>query len=60
MSTQILSCPVCDTPISLPQNSEESEVFSCSDCQSQLVIDSIINGVVSLSQAPQVEEDWGQ
>ena len=60
MSNQILTCPVCDAPISLPQNPEESEIINCSDCQSQLVIESIINGVVTLNQAPQVEEDWGE
>jgi alpha-aminoadipate/glutamate carrier protein LysW len=60
MSTKNLTCPVCDAPINLPLNPEESEIINCSDCQSQLVVDSIIDGVVTLSQAPQVEEDWGE
>ena len=60
MSNQNLNCPVCDASLNLPHHPEESEIINCQDCQSQLVIDSITDGAVSLSQAPQVEEDWGE
>ena len=60
MSNQSSLCPVCDASVTLPQNPEESEIVSCPDCQSSLVIDSLAAGVATLSQAPEVEEDWGE
>ena len=60
MSNQPSLCPVCDASVTLPQNPEESEIVNCSDCQSALVIDSLVDGLATLSQAPQVEEDWGE
>lgn len=53
-------CSVCDATVTLPKNTEESEIISCSDCKSHLVVQKIMNEKVTLEQAPVVEEDWGQ
>jgi lysine biosynthesis protein LysW len=38
----------------------ESEVVSCNDCKNRLVVESIAAKTVSLTKAPEVEEDWGE
>lgn len=53
-------CPVCDAGVNMPFDTQESEVVSCPDCKSHLVIDEIVAGKLTLSKAPEVEEDWGQ
>ena len=53
-------CPVCEALIIPPQGVEESEVISCPDCQSLLVVDSVHADCLSLAEAPQMEEDWGE
>ena len=53
-------CSICDATVTLPKNTEESEIINCSDCKSRLVVQKIMNGKVTLEQAPVVEEDWGQ
>jgi len=60
MPNQTFICPVCDATINSPDNLEESEIISCSDCQSRLVVENNGSGGLTLNQAPQVEEDWGQ
>ncbi|MDO8610618.1 MAG: lysine biosynthesis protein LysW [bacterium] len=57
MSSQ---CPICDAPVTLPEKAEESEIISCTDCQTKLVIEKIQNENAILAQAPAVEEDWGE
>lgn len=54
------TCSVCDASVTLPKNTEESEIVSCTDCKSRLVVQKINNGKVTLEKAPVVEEDWGQ
>lgn len=53
-------CPLCGAPISLPHDTEESEIFGCPECQSMLVVDSCNGRTMCLTQAPQIEEDWGE
>jgi len=54
------SCPVCEEVTFLPEGVEESEVLTCHDCRSQLVVASIDNLAVTLEEAPAMEEDWGE
>ena len=54
------SCPVCEEVTFLPEGVEESEILTCHDCQSQLVVVSIDNLAVTLEEAPVMEEDWGE
>lgn len=54
------TCPVCDVQITLPADVAESEVVTCTDCKSRLVVDRIEGEKAHLSEAPEVEEDWGE
>lgn len=53
-------CPVCDASVTLEANAEESEIISCPDCHTRLVVASLKGATPSLAEAPKVEEDWGQ
>ncbi|MBI2337550.1 MAG: lysine biosynthesis protein LysW [Candidatus Levybacteria bacterium] len=59
---QILSseCVVCDADVKIPQNTQVSEVISCAECKTGLVIENIKGTTIRLSKAPVVEEDWGE
>lgn len=54
------TCPVCDAKISAPADAEESEIISCNDCDSRLVVAEINKNLIKLEKAPEIEEDWGQ
>lgn len=54
------NCPVCDSEVTLPVGTTESEIVSCSDCHTRLVVASIVDSIPTLSEAPKVEEDWGE
>lgn len=60
MSTSSGPCPVCDVSVTLPEKTEESEIISCNDCKSRLVVEKVENNNVMLAQAPAIEEDWGE
>lgn len=53
-------CVVCDADVKLPKDVQISEVVSCSECKTSLVVDKINDLKIALSKAPQVEEDWGE
>jgi len=53
-------CPVCGNALNLADTTVVSEVISCPDCQNRLVADKINAGKITLSSAPEVEEDWGE
>lgn len=53
-------CPVCDGVVRGPADVELSEILYCPDCQSMLVVESLARGRLRLSQAPDMEEDWGE
>jgi len=54
------TCPVCDAEVALSSDAHVSEVVSCSDCKSKLVVKSLVKGKAVLAKAPEVEEDWGE
>ena len=60
MTKQNPTCNVCGASITLPENVEVSEIITCNDCHSRLVVEKIEANNVTLNEAPQVEEDWGQ
>ncbi|HLB60184.1 MAG TPA: lysine biosynthesis protein LysW [Patescibacteria group bacterium] len=53
-------CPICDAPVTLSNDVEPSEVVTCKECSSRLVVESIDKQSVTLIQAPDIEEDWGE
>lgn len=60
MSKKTVQCPICDQRLILATDLEESEIITCNDCLSQLVVESINKKKVILNQAPEIEEDWGE
>lgn len=54
------ACAVCDAQISHADSLEQSEIILCPECKSRLVVESIKGSQFVLSQAPEVEEDWGE
>ena len=32
------NCPICDAQVTLPEKTEESEIISCPDCHTRLVV----------------------
>ena len=54
------NCPICDGEISLPKDTEESEIIICDECKNRVVVSSIEGSKVILEEAPEIEEDWGE
>lgn len=52
------ACPVCDAQVQLPENTEANELVPCPDCGSELEVTSL--DPLTLEQAPEIEEDWGE
>lgn len=62
MKTISANCPVCDATVTLNPDVEVTEIVSCFECRSKLVVESIDEKKQKavLAKAPAVEEDWGQ
>ena len=54
------SCPICDASVMPEEDIEESEILTCPDCHSMLVVDHVDSDSFDLTQAPEIEEDWGE
>ena len=54
------NCPVCDAEIKLASDLEETEIINCGECENAVVVASIKGNKVTLEEAPEIEEDWGQ
>lgn len=53
-------CPVCAALIIPNSGIEETEILSCPECRSMLVVDGIEGNRLKLAEAPRIEEDWGE
>ncbi|MBO2445649.1 lysine biosynthesis protein LysW [Actinomadura barringtoniae] len=53
-----LTCPECEGPVELAEPVRLSEIAQCGDCSSELEVVEL--DPVSLSLAPEIEEDWGE
>ena len=53
-------CPVCAARLFRPLSIEETEILTCDECRSALVVDRRVGGRLVLGEAPRIEEDWGQ
>jgi len=54
------TCPVCAADVVPAARPEESELLPCPECRTMLVVDGTAGGRVALSEAPRIEEDWGE
>lgn len=60
MSSTNSICPVCDAQVLIADGTEVTELVSCPDCSTSLVVESIVDDEVTLAVAPEIEEDWGE
>jgi alpha-aminoadipate carrier protein LysW len=51
-------CPVCGAEITLADDVVKGELLECDDCGSELEVVSL--EPITLEEAPEAEEDWGQ
>lgn len=54
------ACPTCDGQVTIPSGTEVSEILTCTECSNRVVVESVNGSTVTLAQAPEVEEDWGE
>lgn len=60
MATLKSTCPVCDGTVTAPADTEISEIITCGECDTRLVVESKNNQNMKLTEAPEIEEDWGE
>ena len=58
MTTFNTLCPICDAPITLGKDTVQNELFECGECFIILEVESV--DPISLVEAPEVDEDWGE
>ena len=51
-------CPVCGAEVPLDAGTVRSELIECGDCGSELEV--LSTDPMTLGEAPEVEEDWGE
>lgn len=54
----MVECPICGTEAGLGENVTQGELVNCMQCGTELEVASI--DPVTLKEAPQEEEDWGE
>lgn len=59
MSKNTHTCPTCDEDVTLPAGTVVAELITCGECETMLEVVSADSGL-SLVEAPEVEEDWGE
>lgn len=52
------NCPLCAAFILSGRKVEETEILTCPECQTMLVVDRINGKSLILSEAPEIEEEW--
>ncbi|GHV29327.1 hypothetical protein FACS1894167_08480 [Synergistales bacterium] len=51
-------CVVCEAAVKLPDGCMEGELLVCGDCGTELEVVSL--DPLTVEEAPQVQEDWGE
>lgn len=51
-------CVVCEAEVTVPENCCEGELIVCQDCGTELEVVSL--NPLTVEEAPQVQEDWGE
>jgi alpha-aminoadipate carrier protein LysW len=52
------ACPECDAAVRFDRHPLNGQIARCTDCGAELEVTSI--NPLTLSLAPEVEEDWGE
>lgn len=52
------ACPVCDAEVRVGEDTEANELIPCPECGTELEVTSL--DPLTLEEAPEVEEDWGE
>lgn len=52
------TCIICEAEVTLPADCGEGELVICGDCGTELEVVSL--DPVTVEEAPQVQEDWGE
>lgn len=53
------TCPTCDATIAIAKDTQVSEILTCGECQSRVVVKTL-TPTVEIVIAPIIEEDWGE
>ena len=53
-----VNCVICDGAISIPDNAMVGELLICGDCVTELELVSL--DPMTLEEAPEIQEDWGE
>ncbi|MCB0675032.1 MAG: lysine biosynthesis protein LysW, partial [Saprospiraceae bacterium] len=51
-------CVVCDADVEAPADAIVGEILVCEDCGTELEVTSL--APLTVEEAPEVEEDWGE
>jgi alpha-aminoadipate/glutamate carrier protein LysW len=54
----MMTCPECQTELTIPESPAENEIIECDDCRAELEV--VALEPVQVALAPEVEEDWGE
>ncbi len=54
------TCPICEANLRVNEDVEISEILSCPDCNTLLVVEAKEDHTITLKKAPEIEEDWGE
>ena len=58
MSGKSVLCPICESTIDIAEGTVVGELMECEDCGSELEVTSV--DPITVAEAPEVEEDWGE
>ncbi len=53
-----VECPVCEADVEIAADAIVGEIVECADCGTELEVISL--DPVTVEEAPEVEEDWGE
>lgn len=54
----MVTCIVCDVELVIAEGTEQNEIITCQDCGTELEVTNL--DPITVAQAPQEEEDWGE
>ena len=58
MEETMIECPICGAEMTMPGDTVAGELVTCAECGSDLEVTCV--DPLTVVEAPQEEEDWGQ